>query len=212
MPSSERPMDPCESELLRQLKHCCGRAPLEGKQKVGALLAVLFGLLERREANPAATASTFGSMWNESFASEMLSDPVSATDMLVASLSAIYLAPQPSAEHKIRALVSSACQLVKHSDLNGTEFVELFLTIWRRFMSETPLGGLSDLTLAAGRARARELEKMVAGWTELSPTGVVGLLTSAVCLAAKRSRVTRPMIHRLVDDAWDGARAPEAAS
>lgn len=208
----EANLDECEVELMRQLSHCCARAPVEGKHKLAAIYGVLFAMMDRRDVDPAAASATFASMWNESYAGDIINDPVKSIDLLAVSLGQIFYLPQPSRVAKMQGLLSTACRLVKGSTLNGTQFVELFLNTWRRFMHETPLGGLSEMDLAAGRHRARELEAMVAGWTDLATTAVLGLLVRALCLSAQRAPASKALVHRLIDDHWEHSAPMEPAS
>jgi hypothetical protein len=198
--------------LMQALSDAVRASSVPGESKASALISQIFVLMAENQAAPGKTAGVFTEMWNRHYGYRASTDREVACDLLASCLSSVIEAPMVDAQVKIGALFGSAIELAARQKQTVSEVVESMLVVWSHRFGQAPLAPLQGRLQAVAHDRARQLERLVASWGDVSLHAIVGLLATALCVVAERAQIPKRTVHGMIDDAYGNVAFPGALS
>lgn len=198
--------------LMKALGDAVRASPVPGESKASALISQIFVLMHDNQAPPGKTAGVFTQMWNLHYGYKAATNREVAYDLLASCLSSIIEAPAVEDDVKIGALFGCAIELAARKKQTVAETVEALLVVWTHRFGSAPLESLQGALKTAAHDHARQLEKLIASWKDLSLHAIAGLFATALCVVAERGQIPKRTVRGMIDDAYGSVAFPEATS
>lgn len=198
--------------LMQAIGDAVRASRVPGESKATALISQIFVLMAENQVGAGKTAGVFTQMWNIAYGYKAVRSREVAYDLLASCLTSVVDAPAVEDDVKIGALFGCAIELAARKKQTVAETVEALLVVWTHRFGSAPLEPLQGALKAAAHDHARQLEKLIASWKDLSLHAIAGLFATALCVVAERGQIPKRTVRNMIDDAYGSVAFPGATS